>query len=941
MGYPVFLTDGLTFIFYEPNQEAKVVNLGQVDRRKISVEANSEGRISELFRRLFDKPKLRKVTEQKLIKEVAERARELSKDIADLTVLTTDEAIDDAEFAAIKSLKDLQSVLQEHHDEDLKTIKTFSDFVAQILLFGLYYAYRLSCMNETEPAIRHKRMREFWMGGAPEKLDDRLRPMRALIKTLDSQLHDLNKVGLWYDDCLALLAHTNLSDASKIIDYHGLYELFLSEFSPQVRFDYGAFYTPHELADYSLAFVELLVKKTNPNIQIFSEGNKLIDPCCGTGTFLELLVNRAKEHGGLPTIAGFEILPAPYALANYRIGMLNLDKLSSRIEIILTNTLSDALEKVDVEGGGLVGDEQRAARRLAKPPLTLIIGNPPSSDSARGNISNFQIIMKALEDFRPPKEERTARSNVQKQLSNPFVAFVRWACLKLNHKNPSVLSFILPEALIETPSYKSVRTWLVDFFDQIWILKVDADLRTGERSENIFNTQQGRALFVGLRNITSEDKRSVFFKDISTKTLREKRMDLSVNSLRSNGIPEFERTDTINWQMPIKSKEGTKNKYSNFLPVTASRGELGFFLRHCSGIKLAPSSIVVHADNNILRRRCRELGNSEVSLSETAKKWFQGQKRPVAKAKFTERVRQALADIGKDPSEIKKYTYRPFVQCYAGLSDSLLEALLQAPGKGTRDRPEIRAAFSKKNNFGIAIAPSPKQLGTLHKFSSFCWSYPDNDMASRGNAHIFCPIFPEYGASSLQPNIHPDILNKFALKEKNLDALLKTMTFYVYAWLSSPAFLEAYKAELHTVGQWPKIPLIDDWVLVRTIAELGRNIAELENFDIETDKQEEIKDFRPFQLTKVSLDSKGNVSFYSNSVRTMSISVDPEVAAIKVAGYHVVKEWLKYRTWPYYRKNFSVSELAEFLEVVARLRTQNLLYKKLDVIVHNTLSTRI
>ena len=63
------------------------------------------------------------------------------------------------------------------------------------------------------------------------------------------------------------------------------------------------------------------------------------------------------------------------------------------IEIVLTNTLSDSTFKsVRIEGGTtdavsmFFRNEQKKALKLSRPPLTVIIGNPPCSDSA--NISN-------------------------------------------------------------------------------------------------------------------------------------------------------------------------------------------------------------------------------------------------------------------------------------------------------------------------------------------------------------------------------------------------------------------------------------------------------------------------------------------------------------------------------------------------------------------------
>ena len=60
-----------------------------------------------------------------------------------------------------------------------------------------------------------------------------------------------------------------------------------------------------------------------------------------------------------------------------------------------------------------------------------------------------------------------------------------------------------------------------------------------------------------------------------------------------------------------------------------------------------------------------------------------------------------------------------------------------------RERPEVQAAYSDEGVFGFAVAPAPADISpVIKKFSSFCWYIPDNDLATRGNAHIFCIPFP-------------------------------------------------------------------------------------------------------------------------------------------------------------------------------------------------------
>jgi type I restriction-modification system DNA methylase subunit len=167
-------------------------------------------------------------------------------------------------------------------------------------------------------------------------------------------------------------------------DYHKLFERFLSEFDPESRFDYGAFFTPSELAGFIVRLVEEIAHKSFNGASIFSNENILIDPCCGTGSFLERIRRYDTQHG-IYTICGIEILPAPYMLASYRVALLSqeLGACNSKNELLLANALSDyVIGEKTADAGTVEGFELKRAHELSSRPITLVIGNPPSSDSS-------------------------------------------------------------------------------------------------------------------------------------------------------------------------------------------------------------------------------------------------------------------------------------------------------------------------------------------------------------------------------------------------------------------------------------------------------------------------------------------------------------------------------------------------------------------------------
>lgn len=117
----------------------------------------------------------------------------------------------------------------------------------------------------------------------------------------------------------------------------------------------------------------------------------------------------------------------------------------------------------------------------------LVIGNPPCSDTLRENISDdFSIINDLMEDFRPPAEMRKGRQNIQKQVNNPFMQFLRWSSKKLlDCRNHSVLALVIPLSFLEAESYKYARKYLCENFSNVWAAAIDADARTGAGTRSL------------------------------------------------------------------------------------------------------------------------------------------------------------------------------------------------------------------------------------------------------------------------------------------------------------------------------------------------------------------------------------------------------------------------------------------------------------------------
>lgn len=952
----LILTDGVEFCFFgrsfEEQKHFCIIDKCSSDGR-INVPATVLSDLEIAFRTFFKTPGFRHCSENEMIADAARRAKNLAEISLKLSDLPEGSGLNKIENDTITALHRLQELLQKHHDPALRDNECFVDFIAQVLVFGILYAHRFVTKADDTPVERLKKIKEFWIK-PPEQVTELL-PFHELMANLNKQFSAgdsaIGPLQSWYDDCCICMAHTQLKRDSKP-DFHILYENFLRAYDPQKKIDTGSFYTPPVLADMMVRMSEYLAVSELKISSMFAPDNNIIDPCCGTGTFIEKIITNTIS-GPPVNISGFEIQPAPYALANYRIALLK-EKYSfpHNVKIVLTNTLSDALEEQISDPCDLFDQEQLFAKELVRSPLILVIGNPPSSDAQKSHTpeKGFRIIQKLLDDFRPPEDARGARSNIQKQLQNDFMKFLRWACEKVLLNENGILAFVIPSSFFENPTYKYARLWMASKFNKIFLLKFDEDNRKGGGAKNLFQTLQGRAVLFAIRgNHLSGGECSFFFGDVSGLSVSEKtsmfeQPPQEIIKLFKRKVPD----ESLTLGLGDSAAPDMRAVYLKGVPLYPPNDSesRSVFLRHCSGVKLAPTALFVHPDKNILIRRCREIADQTTPPSAVVGSWFSGQSKPVNQNKLTPRVRLEFSSVVEDKKRINagihSYSFRPFLTSAVLLDEKLLAKMQNEGGGGTRLRPEVIQAFSDENNVGIAVAPSPKDIGTdLHRFVSFCWHIPDNDLCSRQNAHVFCAKFPDYNTGTKTAR-RPDNKNLSNISDELTGAGIDEVTwvFYSYAIMVSNWYLKNFSDLLYSSSdQIPRIPIHSDLRAVRCVARMGRGIADCENnetWEFGNDKfyLQNIDRFQDeFRLGKHKIgDEKLQLFVHGQNGIALEIpQINSSVLDLKVSGYGVISTWLKFKSYPYTRKTFGIADYKELLNLICAIRKQLALISRLDV----------
>lgn len=955
LGHKLIITDGIDFVFcMDKEKEPAVVSI--ISKDKMHTRDWTSQRVDPRFevymREFFKNPSPQQVNEAKLVELIAVRTRMLADDILELANIPLEEAMNENEREAIVLLQGIRELVFNHNDSNLRTSEVFADFTAQVIMFCLLYAHRILCVPEDSPPEKERKINAYIKEDLSE--GEALTPFRNLMLYLRDHTDKSFFINQRIDECIKFLSFIKMTNEQLLNpDYHQLFELFLSKYDVKSRFDFGAYYTPKVLADFVVKLTNHVVAENFPGKSIYDDGNTIVDPCCGTGSFIEELINHDFGNGSY-NLCGIEILPAPYMLANYRMAVLEKQngKKNNKIDIILSNTLNNSVFSGEANENSIEGRELLLANKISTRPLKLVIGNPPCSDTLRKNVSDdFSIINELMEDFRPPESMRRGRQNIQKQINNPFMQFLRWSCKKLlDSQSHSVLALVVPLSFLEAESYKYARKYLCEHFSDVWAVAVDADARTGVRSESLFHTLQGRAVIVLTRKYGDDTSiKKVHYCDYSHRMRGSKERLLSADvSDISAGFEEYGiDADTVAFS-PNKSFD--TEMYKKFWPVSDENGRNAIFINHCSGIKLAPTAIFTHVKAPMLKRRSREIaskGISEVGV------WFSKQDKPPKEEKivaFQNAVNDCSDRRAMDRTleeNIHSYSFRPFLTSNVLLWKEVLMKYSRIGGGGTRLRPEIIKAYSDPNTVGFAMAHAPKDLNpTLSQFVSFCWYYPDNDMCTRGNSHIYINQYPnEQGGMST--NIAPRVLNAIvSMIGIPEETAAKEIVFYVFAVMCSQAYLDDFEGALFTVNQSDKrarVPIVADKNIFLDIAEIGKSIAGLERADfipenvLGFDYDSLMKSVPAgFQLKNAihPFDEENELLFLTDGNKTIEVRCPLSLQRLNISGYDVIKKvWLKFNSYDFTHCEFTKNDMKRLLDFLNTVATHEKCVAKLDGII--------
>jgi hypothetical protein len=627
---------------------------------------------------------------------------------------------------------------------------------------------------------------------------------------------------------------------------------------------------------------------------------------------------------------GFELQFGAYAVAELRLIAELLELGASEIpRLFVTDTLGDPYEQEETGTGiGRQLSRSRVAANKVKQqqPITVVIGNPPYKEKAKGRGGWVESGSAArptpiLADWQPPKAWKAGAH--AKHLRNLYVYFWRWAAWKVfeqggggRDKEPPVeeklaglVCYITVAGFLNGPGFQKMRAELRRECDEIWIIDCSPEGHQPEVSTRIFQgVQHPVCIVLAARSPAHDDAKParVRFRSLAPGHRDDKFKELDGIALAAGGWADA----ALDWRAPFLPEFA--GGWADFVPLDEIMGDSG------SGV-MPGRTWIIAPDAQSLKDRWKALV---------------GEKDPDRRAAiFHPHLRNGL------PGD------RHIEKAGMALRWEKREELMAIPKAETQtehDDPKIRA-LAKRSIAG----ESPVQYG----FRSFDRQYviPDARVINQPNPKLWerygqkqiyltAPMdrTPENGpalsVAAIIPDLHhyagrggrvfalwndPEatqcnvIASAIATLTKQYGAAVDPVDVFAYvaALLAHPVFTETHKTDLKRPGL--RVPITADKSLFDEAAKLGREVIWLHTFGERTAEGRPPGEPRLPKERQPVVPAGGGIPTtpegfpdvldYDAAKRRLKIGtgfIDNVTAAMweyEVSGKNVLRQWFSYR----------------------------------------------
>lgn len=620
------------------------------------------------------------------------------------------------------------------------------------------------------------------------------------------------------------------------------YEHFLETYDNSLRKKTGSYYTPPEVVRTMVRLVDEALKSQRYAVPagLASPSVTLADPAVGTGTFVLGALRQIAESveadqgaGAVPAaieaaigrIMAFELQLGPFAVAQLRI-VAELTELigtppRGQLRMFVADTLSNPyVEEEKIPGfAEQVADSRKAANRIKRDaPITVVIGNPPYKDKAKGKGGWVEAGGRnsprspPLNDWMPPPEWGVGAHS--RHLYNLYVYFWRWATWKVfdhhANSNTGMVCFITAAGFLAGPGFQKMRDYLRRKTDEIWVIDCSPDGHQPEINTRIFEGVQQPVCIVLASRPTAVDEAVpavTRYQSLPLGRRAEKLTALNKLTLGGSGWTECPR----DWRAPfVPQSQGAWSSFPRLAQLFDYDG---------TGVMAGRTWVFAPDPATLLRRwqtlvqapkeqkealffphiRNQKLGDKHVSKLVTK-----------ALPGFPLRAVSVADDSGECVTPVR-YGFRSLDRQWAIPDSRLLN----------QSNPELWASRSEQQVYLTAQEDRAPVSGPAVTFTAHV---PDvHHYAGRGG-RVF-PLWRNPEATS--GNVRAQLLDFLGTRFKRVVSPSDFMA-YIAAVTATPAFTTRFQSDMSTPGL--RLPITANAELFARVVAIGRKVIWLQTF---------------------------------------------------------------------------------------------------------------
>ena len=860
----------------------------------------------------------------------------------------------------------------------------FADMYAQTIAYGLFAA------RVNAPADEHF-SRQHAAYDLP-KTNPFLRQMFGQIA--GPELDD--RIAWAVDDLAELLARARmdlvLADFGKRTRQEDpvvhFYETFLAAYDRKMREARGVYYTPEPVVSYIVRSVDHILRTEfglpdgladNSMIEVPVPGKpketrtvhkvQILDPACGTGTFLAQVIETIREtvvakHGAgmwpgyvhdhlLPRLYGFELLMAPYAIAHLKLGLRLKEagydiEQSERLRVYLTNSLEEAQTRhagqQSLFAAWLADEADAAASVKVDRPVMVVLGNPPYSGHSANKGSWIEALLHGRDGTTGQQthdyfsyQGKPLGERQPKWLNDDYVKFMRMAQWKIERTGYGILGFVTNHGYLDNPTFRGMRESLMQCFDQIYVMNLHGSAKKGETAPegqedaNVFDIQQGVAIGLFLKLGGKRDDGAALQVADMWGSRAAKYAQLNEASVQSTGWtsvkPDAELCLFADHDEMLSDEYQSGWKITDLMPLNSI------------GYQSHRDPFVLDTDRKRLLLRAERFREASVSSEQLEAEYG-------LRTTGTWSLLDARRQLQRDESWgrcVIQSDYRPFDRRWLLYHDAVVERRLFAV-LGHLTRPNVALATMRQTKSAtwqhafVSASPSPAVFVEVKDGASLfpLWVYQDlqneltlGDDPSDSGTGDRRPNISDAFANALQASLGLSFTPAETWRGESASAL--DCLHYIYSVLTSPSYRERYASLLKI--DFPRIPLTSDRKLFRELCRLGARLVALHLMEAD--------DLAPITTYPVPGDNRIEKVRYTepgqgveqgrvwiNATQCFE-GVPPEVWEFLVGGYQVCAKWLKDRKG----RQLTYDDLTHYQYVVAALAETIALMHEIDEVI--------